>query len=231
MRLGIVTGLRLEARCIRRLPAGSAVRVAGSRRGAAGMAAAALAASGADLLVSFGLAAGLDPDLVPGDLVLADRVIAPDGAAHITDRAGREIVAADLKGRIGIALGPVSGSDSPVATAAAKADRRAATGAAALDMESHEVAVAAAAAGLPFIVVRAIGDSATETVPPAALAGFGDDGTTRTGAVLLALMRRPGDLSALMHLARRTAQARRTLRAAGQALVGLAGRPANPVVD
>src|SRR5512135_2689308 len=69
-------------------------------RAAAG--AAALIAQGATVLVSFGLAGGLDPALRPGDLMLADSVILPDGGRIETDRTWRARLA-----------GPAIGPDTP----------------------------------------------------------------------------------------------------------------------
>jgi adenosylhomocysteine nucleosidase len=70
-----------------------------------------------------------------------------------------------------------------------------------VDMESHVVAAVAAAAGLPFLVIRAIADPAGRALPAAALAGLSPDGGTRPWTVLLALARSPGQLIALIRLA------------------------------
>ncbi len=78
-RLGVVTGMVAEARC--RPPPGDAIEAAfsGGDPARALSGAARLVAEGARALLSFGIAGGLDPALDPGDLVVADTVVAPGG--------------------------------------------------------------------------------------------------------------------------------------------------------
>ncbi len=52
-------------------------------------------------------------------------------------------------------------------------------------MESHHVAEAANAHGLPFLVIRAVADTAVDTLPEAALVGLNEEGRPAIGAVLL----------------------------------------------
>jgi hypothetical protein len=78
-------------------------------------------------------------------------------------------------------------------------------------MESHGVGAAAAAAGLPFIVVRAVADPARRALPPAALAGIGQDGRRRPLAVLLRLALRPLDIGDVLRLAGDSRAALRSL--------------------
>ena len=67
-------------------------------------------------------------------------------------------------------------------------------------MESHAVAAEAVAAGLPFLVIRAIADPAGRALPAAALAGLSPDGGARPWAVLLSLLCRPDQLIGLVRL-------------------------------
>jgi adenosylhomocysteine nucleosidase len=151
-------------------------------------------AEGGSCLLSFGFAGGLDPSLVPGTLLLADTVVAGD-QRFVTDRA--------MTGRLQAVLPEamvrtIAGSDVAVGSVAAKRALRDATAAAAVDMESHLVARAAAAAGLPFAVLRAIADPATRALPPSAIAGISPDGRTNLVAVLRRLVGRPVDLGPLL---------------------------------
>lgn len=211
--LGIVTGLRFEADLIRAAAqrAGRpAPRLAsaglGAGRGAA--AAAALIRQGATHLLSFGLAAGLDPALPAGAVLVAAEVRRAGQGTLIGDAAWADRLAA-LTGAPG---GALAHADAILASPANKAALRAATGAAAADMESHGVATAAAAAGLPWMALRAISDAAGEAVAPAALAAADEQGDIHIGAVLAALLRAPGQIGGLMALGRGTARARRSLR-------------------
>jgi len=169
-------------------------------------------------IVSFGVCGGLDPTLRVGDLLIAGAVVV-DGRPIATDRAWTAALAAALPEA---RRGDIAVGDVVVGSAAAKAALRRATGAAGVDMESHQVALAAEAAGLPFAVVRAVSDTADRALPQSALAGFktgaGADGEPDVGAVLWALARRPWELPALTQTALDAANARRTLRQARGAL-------------
>lgn len=166
------------------------------------------------VLVSFGMAGGLDARLPPGTLVLADAVLAGDQRLE----ADRTLHAA-LRGALPAAVvGPLMGADIPALDPAGKADRHRRCGALAIDMESHRVAEAAALAGVPFVVCRAIADPATRAVPAAALAAMAGDGSIDVAAMLRQLLRAPAELLSLPALARDAGQARRALRHAGRAL-------------
>jgi hypothetical protein len=86
------------------------------------------------------------------------------------------------------------------ATTAEKATLFQRTGAVAVDMESHRIARVAAesGAGLPALAIRAIGDPAGRALPALAATALGEDGRPRVGPVAAGLMRRPGDLAALL---------------------------------
>ena len=68
-------------------------------------------------------------------------------------------------------------------------------------MESHQVARAAVAAGVPFMALRVIVDAAGRDLPWSALAGLAPDGTARPLAVLARLLLRPWELPRLLALA------------------------------
>ncbi|HYZ48765.1 MAG TPA: phosphorylase [Sphingomonas sp.] len=156
----------------------------------------ALAAERPGVIVSSGLAGALDPALRPGDVVLG-------GDAGFAERVNAALPNA--------ALGKIVGADKPVATGAEKRALRAASGAVAVDMESHVAERIARARGLPFGVIRVISDSADETLPPAAILGMAADGSVALRRVLASLARQPGQLPALI----------RTGRHAGRAFRGL----------
>ncbi len=72
----IVVGLRAEAQLARRL--GVPIMIGGGSAAGAEVAARRAVAAGATGLVSFGLAAGLDPSLRPGRLVVPTAVLCDD---------------------------------------------------------------------------------------------------------------------------------------------------------
>ena len=225
--LGIVTGLAAEAKLIQKayrragqVPPRLACDGPGPER--AGAAATRLAQDGAALLISFGICGGLDSALKPGDLLLADTVLSGDGARHPASAEQRPVLEARLSGlALRIVAGPLLGQDRPLAGAVDKAARFAATGARAVDMESHGVARAAEAAGLPFLVVRAVADPAARNLPRAALAAIGPDGRLKLFSALGAMYLRPWESPALIRLTYET-------RLAFDALEKVAARLAEP---
>jgi adenosylhomocysteine nucleosidase len=216
--IGVVTGLRVEARCLR----GPNVCVACSGGSAerARLEAARLVGEGAAALVSFGLAGGLAPRLRPGDLLLPETVRSAAAASWSVDPVWRERVRATLAaGDLEPRAGTLVGSERIVATASDKRALFEATGAQAIDMESHAVAAVAAASGLPFLVLRALADPHDQAIPQVAREALRPDGRIRLRATLGGVLREPGQLLALFRLGRDAASALATLRRAA----GLAG--------
>jgi adenosylhomocysteine nucleosidase len=205
-----VTGLHVEAEIARK--AGLMTVCAGGipahTAAALGQAVAATRPSG---LVSFGIAGGLAPGLRPGTLLLPGAVIAGDGTRWSVDAAWR----ARLRQRIEAAEGDVLGGDAIIVDAAAKALHHARGGAVAVDLESAMVAEAAARAGLPFVVLRAIADPAERGLPPAAALRLKPDGRPDLRAVFHSVLMEPAQIGALLRLARDT---RRALRALTRAM-------------
>ncbi len=206
-RLGIVTGLAAEAACVRRaaarLPAhdrplifcagASAARArAGSER---------LIAEGAEGLISFGIAGALAPGLKPGALVLAESVLAPNGRRSATDGGWRQRLERRAAAAFTMTVAPLLGQDRVVASAAEKSSLFKATKAVAVDMESHGVAAAAEAAGVPLLVLRAVADPARRAIPASASSVLAADGRLRGAALVAPLLSRPWEIIALARLA------------------------------
>ena len=208
--IGVVTGLAAEARLAR----GLAARIdagGGDERGAE-QAAERLVAAGCGGLVSFGLAGGLDPDLAPGSLVIPETIIAAGS------EAGLACDPALLRRLGGATQRALLGGGPVLASAAAKRDARARTGAAAVDLESGAAARIALRHGLPFAALRAVCDPAWRDLPQAALVALDAHGRIGPLRVLAAVARRPADIPALIALARDAARARRGLLARVRAI-------------
>jgi len=163
-------------------------------------------------IVSVGLGGALSPDLAVGDWVVGYSVT--DGlTTWDTDAGWTKAIAAAL-GPIA-RLGALYGSDAMVATAQAKTAFHQASGALAVDMESHIAARVAAAHGLPFAALRVMSDAATRTLPKAALAGMRPDGGMDLAGVLWALAKAPGQLPALIRTGREAGAAFKALALLG----------------
>jgi hopanoid-associated phosphorylase len=160
-------------------------------------------AQGGRALISFGICAGLAPGL-PAGTCLVGREAVHGGAGYATDTAW----AARIRVGMGaLDLVTIAGVDRPLIGAADKKALRAATGAAAADMESHIVARIAKEHRLPFAVLRAVADPAERNIPAAALKGMRPDGSLNVGAVLGSLAQSPGQLPALLRVASDTRRA------------------------
>jgi adenosylhomocysteine nucleosidase len=170
----------------------------------------------APLVISAGVCGGLDPRLGAGDLVVPARVLAADGAA-LSVTPGAHARAVVLAGP-GVEAGVLATSSSVVATPADKAALRAATGAAAVDMESAPILAAARAAGTAALVVRAVSDDAAASVPPALAALVSREGRVRGGRALLLALTQPQTLPRAFALRR---GGRRALAAVARVLAGL----------
>ncbi|QPC44415.1 purine phosphorylase [Kaustia mangrovi] len=218
-RIGIVTGLQMEACLVRpgrRVAGDRSLLVAcdgpGPRR--AYEAARRLVEAGADGLVSFGLAGGLDPELAPGTAILPVAILDEDGSRFdCAEDWRRDLTAQAPRDPALQCVDVLATLSEPVASVEAKAALRARTGASAADMESAAVARAAMEAGLPFLAIRAISDRAGDTIPRAALKGMRADGHAAALPVLVHLAAHPGELGALIRLARQTGRAKRALAA------------------
>lgn len=217
-RLGIVTGLIVEADCIAKAAAGlpedtrPLLYAAGGDGERARLGARGLIDAGAGGLMSFGLAGGLSPGLGPGAVVVAETVETPDGQSIATDPDWRRRFEDLARDRIPLGHGAIAGVDQPVTSPAGKAQLRHETGAVIADMESHGIAAAARDAGIPFLALRVVADPATRAIPEAALAGLGPDGRRRPVRVLMGLVVRPWQLGGCLGLARDSAVAMAQLR-------------------
>jgi adenosylhomocysteine nucleosidase len=196
MPIGFVTGLTAEARICRRL--GPTLAGGGTPAGAAA-AARILVSQGVTSLVSFGLAGGLNPALRPGMLVIPAEIVTA-GRRYATDPA--------LTRWLGGPAYSLFAVPDIIVTAAAKLAAHAATGADAIDLESGAVAAVAAEHGIGCAALRAICDPAERSLPPAALIALSGTGRIVLARVLLAVLRRPGQMAGLLQLGRDAAVAR-----------------------
>jgi adenosylhomocysteine nucleosidase len=221
--IGIVSALAAEARTLgpaarqgaelRRLTDGALLAVSGIGQGAAAAAARRLVLAGATGLASFGMAGGLDPALICGAVLLPEEVVAHSGAVvSITATEWRQRLRATLPASCIACGGKLLTSERPVASPDAKAAAWRESRAAAVDMESAAIAQVAKQAGLPFIALRIIVDTASDQLPAAVIAAS-SGGQLRLGRLLAALLRAPGDIGGLIRLSARYRVAMRVLAA------------------
>jgi adenosylhomocysteine nucleosidase len=164
-----------------------------------------LVEQGAAALVNTGISGGLDAGLQPGDLVIAGSVILVDaGKASGIWHADSEtaVRAADRLAGEGIPsqCGRIMCSVRPVLSAAMKKEYGERFQSLAVDMESAGVAMAAAEAGLPFFIMRAVCDPFTQSIPPWLFDTLSTGGGVRLPRLFGEVARRPTAVIGLLRM-------------------------------
>lgn len=171
-------------------------------------------------VISIGLAGALSPHLKVGDVVIADQVLTgmETWDCHETWRVR-------LMSRLAHAhQGQLFGSDVIIEKPETKAGLHTTTGALAVDMESQVAARFAYARNLPLAGLRVISDDASHVLAPAALVAMKPDGRIALARVLGSLLKKPGQVPALIRTARASSKAfAELLRCLDLCGVGIAG--------
>jgi adenosylhomocysteine nucleosidase len=152
------------------------------------------------LLILGGFGGGLHPDLAIGDVV-----VEPPPSLTVIEGPWK--------------IGRITTQTDLVATPQAKAALFKRTGAWAVDMEADPVRRAAMSRALPLVVVRAITDTAAQSIDPRILAWIDPDGAPRAAAMALGLLRRPWLIVELIRLGRASRLAGLRLAAAVRHIV------------
>lgn len=237
--VGIVCALASEARHlgpatrqqdpIGSLADGTLIAVTGMGANAATGGARALVDAGATALASWGMAGGLDPTLAAGAVLLPCEVIGTDGKGQPTAPGWRERLSRAITAFAPVADGRLLTSPRAIDSVAEKAALFQTTGAVAVDMESLSVAEIAADARMPFMAVRVIVDSASDTLPRVVTAAADREGHLQIWRLIGALALAPAELAPLIRLAQRYRAANRAL--AALANTGSLARSAFPAVS
>jgi adenosylhomocysteine nucleosidase len=213
-RLGVVTAMPLERSWLasRDVGARPVVEVCGIGAEGARVAALRLVDRGADALASWGMAAGLDPSLAPGVVVIPDRVIGLRAHDYTPDIPWRRRLLDRLGDAVTICGDPLANAPAILDTADAKATIFERTGAAAADMESAAVAEVAVEHELPLLVIRVVLDPAAVTLPGSLGRVVDDGGRVRVGKLLIRTVLDPRDWPRWLVLVRSFSAARHAMR-------------------
>lgn len=199
------------------VPVALAVTGDGARHAREGIAAL-LAQVRVDRLIAVGVAGGLSGDLAEGDLVVAEQVAAEDAGGFAPVRADELLVEgavrasgarravvmtaeriadtpAEKRRLFGLAIGAASGAGPARGAASALS--------AVVDLESAGYVAAAARAGIPWLVLRAVSDTAGESLPSLLNRSRDEGGGVRRGRVMRGLLADPSVLPVLLGLRRR----------------------------
>lgn len=172
--------------------------------------------NGATHLISFGTAAGLDPALVAGTIVLATSIYflntthmhSPNPAWLETDSTLRQSLSLSLHDAV---QKPMAGLDNPITHRAEKQGLWESIGVCAADMESHHVANIAAQHKITFSVLRVVLDDAQTALPHAATVATKPDGTIAHTRLLCALLKNPLQIPAMLRLGQQHSLAKAAL--------------------
>jgi adenosylhomocysteine nucleosidase len=154
-----------------------------------------LSTSKPSLVISTGVAGALSPTLHIGDVVIAKEVI--------EERTGTHFACA-VPSSIQHPASSIVSASRMISSAQDKAALASRFAAVAVDMESAAIARVCAEHSVPYAAIRAISDTADESLPPAVVRFFDMDGRLRYGAVVGAILREPSLIGKLRRLQQHT---------------------------
>ncbi len=172
-------------------------------------AAKALLEMGAQRLLVWGTAGGLDPALRPGWVVLPEFVRDTDGRSYALDPDWRQLLKGAMAPGLAVSNASIVSVGSPVVTRAQRHALAESSGAAAVDMETAAVARIAQQHGVPCAAVRAIADPLELELPGVILAARCD--RLLPLEIPLRLLLRPNEVPAIRDLSRAFSAARSSL--------------------
>ncbi len=228
-KIGVIAALPVEAACLtgRKTTLRNNVRihdnlwlhVAGIGDDNATRATKHLLSEHCQILVSWGLAAGLSTECQCGDLVLAGAITDPDVARYLSDAdlLGKLKTFASNQGMRTI-CGDIARTTQVLANSEEKRALQRSTSAIAADMESAAIARLAGEHEIPHLAVRVISDDLATTIPQSVFSNMNADGEPVLSGLLYSLFRRPADLLPLFRLMAGFTRAKRTLQQCRQFL-------------
>ncbi len=174
-----------------------------------------LFARGVPSLLIFGIAGGLYPDLVSGDIVISTTIISEQH--HKRYQANPEllenaIAKAQHLNSHRVVYAPIFSQETALETPAEKQSAYTRTHAFVVDMESAGVAQAAQEANRPFVSIRVVCDPAIRTVPSAFSSCLTEEGTVDTWGLMRTLMRNPRLIGSIPAMQRDYARALKSLK-------------------
>ncbi len=204
----------LERSWLASTPGGArpAVEVCGVGAAGARRAALRLVDLGVDALATWGMAAGLNPLLASGAVVIPTRVIGSGARGYTPDVHWRRRLLDRLGHAVTICGDPLAYAPAILDTDIGKAAIFERTGAAAADMESAAVAQVAAENDLPLLVIRVVLDAAAFVLPGGLGRMIDDAGRVRVPQLVIRTVLDPRDWPRWPCLVRSFLAARHAMR-------------------
>jgi len=208
IQLGIVAALPAEAKCLAgwsdqydvlAVPPSTPpehtekplLSISGIGPEAAHAAAASLVKHGATALLSWGCAGALSDKLKPGDLLLPHTILTEDNQTLHPHKRWRKQLVNKLSGTLKWHENILVESSKIISGIEEKQTMAHVSGAIAVDMESAAVGRVASQAGIPFMVIRAVVDSADEELPPCIAKAMNNRGRLQMKKLLPTLIFQP----------------------------------------
>lgn len=208
-RLGLVAALPGEVSCLvsRPLQSGQGsilgesglIQLSGPGMERAYRAAQTLVQSGANALLSWGVAGALDGSLTAGIVILPESILAPDGEQWDVDSGWYARVSNRIQPEMSCRSGRLATSECVLSEPHQKAVLHQTSHAIAVDMESAGVARAGAEARIPCLAIRVIVDRQQWVLPSCVTMAVGPHGV-RVGAMARRLLGRPAELPHMFRL-------------------------------
>lgn len=145
-------------------------------------------------IVSTGFCGALTAGMKLGDIVVANKIVNDAGDELSVD------VGMTADPEHGLHVGRTLTIDQMVRTIAEKQSLARQTGAIAVDMETHAIALTCRERKSRFLAVRAVSDDMSIDLPAEVLSVVGETGAVRAGALIGALWKRPGSYKDLWRL-------------------------------
>ena len=213
-KIGFITGLRKEAIVLQKMLDYTESRIVWveNKQGNAYIQANRLVKNGCNILISFGYAGALDPQLSSGDLVIPKLVIDEKNNIFKTDKELHKKLLGHFSNKIKLSSGRLFGSETIIWDAEEKKRLLKRYNTKTVDMESLGVAQAAIENNCSFLVVRAISDTAKQNLPRHTLKSFSLTNSIKISSILLDLAKHPNELPSLLKLAQNSQKAQACLQ-------------------
>ncbi len=178
-----------------------------------------LLAGDADHIISFGMAGAISPLLKPGDLLLPEKVLMNGDTFDIHSPLREHLQEQALRDGMRVSTSPLLSVNRVLTSSPEKETLSRQTGGSAVDMETAIIIKQARGKKIPAFAVRIIIDPLELKIPELALKHTNEFGELRTPSLLMALLRAPDQIPALIQIARAHSRATKTMRRIGREIM------------